>query len=106
MAVTDLFALIKSMSKAEKRFFTMNAMIYEGEKNYVKLFNAIDKQDTYDEQKLRKELADESFVKHLRNEKHHLYEMILKSLRTQYQAGAPSIQIRNLLQDAEMLQSR
>lgn len=78
---TELFNLIKSLSKSEKRFFKLFSSLQAGEKNYFKLFNYIDKQEEYDEAELKEHFKKERFIKHLPSEKNHLYKQILKSLR-------------------------
>ncbi len=77
----DLFELIKSLTKSEKRFFKLSSSLQSGKKNYLKIFDAIDKQDTYDEESIKKSFKNKRFVKHFPSEKNHLYKLILKSLR-------------------------
>lgn len=77
----ELFNLIKSLTKSEKRFFKLSSSIQSGEKNYFKLFDYIDDQSEYDEAKLKEHFKTERFIKHLPSEKNHLYKLILKSLR-------------------------
>ncbi|MCP4439838.1 MAG: hypothetical protein GY810_12915 [Aureispira sp.] len=81
--VDKLFRLIKSMQSSEKVFFKKMANLYRksGTSNYVTLFDTIDKQKEYDEEKLIKKLKGTSFIKHLAVSKNHLYENILRSLR-------------------------
>ena len=81
---TELFKLIKSLSKSEKRFFKLTSSLQTGEKNYLKIFDYIDKQAVYDEDALKKEFKGEIFIKHFPSEKNHLYKLILKSLRSFY----------------------
>ncbi len=81
---TDLFNLIKSLSKSEKRFFKLTSSLQSGAKNYLKLFDYIEKQPIYDESKLKIDFEGEVFIKHLPSEKNHLYKVVLKSLRMFY----------------------
>ena len=76
---TELFDLVKSLTKSEKRFFKLSSSLQTGEKNYLKIFDAIDKQGAYDEAALKEYFSDETFVKHFPSEKNHLYKLILKS---------------------------
>lgn len=78
---TDLFELIKSLTKSEKRYFKRYTTLYSNTKdnNYLKLFEAIDKQDTYDEVKIKNQFKNERFVKQLNVIKNYLYNSILKS---------------------------
>ena len=77
-----IFDLIKSMTQAEKRYFKMFVSIFEQKnKTYTKLYNAIDKQHSYDEKALKKKFANESFINHFAVVKNKLFEAILKALR-------------------------
>lgn len=77
----DVFQLVRSLTKAEKRFFNLFSALSEGDKNYVKLFNALEKMSEYDEKKLKKKLAGERFLNNLSYEKNYLFKMLLRSLR-------------------------
>jgi len=81
------FLLIKSLSKSEKRFFKIYSSRHViGEKNnYVQLFEAIDKQEVYDETGIKKRFSEEEFTNRLSVAKAYLYDLILKSM-TAYQA--------------------
>ncbi|MBK6524410.1 MAG: hypothetical protein IPG07_02020 [Crocinitomicaceae bacterium] len=81
---TELFSLIKSLTKSEKRFFKLNSALQAGDKNYLKIFDFIEKQNRYDEESLKDEFKEETFIQHLPSEKNHLYKLILKSLRSYY----------------------
>jgi hypothetical protein len=78
-----LHQLIKSLSKSEKRSFKLFANRHTiGEKNnYIQLFDAIDKQEQYDEAILIKKLKDEKLTNNLSSVKVQLYNLILKNLR-------------------------
>lgn len=78
---SDLFKLIKSLTKSEKRFFKLSSSLQSGDKNYLKLFDAIEKQAVYDEAEIKELFKDETFINHLPSEKNHLHRLILKSLR-------------------------
>jgi len=86
--IDKLFRLIKSMEPSEKVFFKKMANMYRksGTSSYVTLFDAIDKQKEYNEEKLIKKLKGTNFVKHLAVSKNNLYDNILRSLR-QYRSG-------------------
>jgi hypothetical protein len=81
-ASLHLFDLIKSLTPSEKRHFKLFTSRHViGEKNnYTKLFDAVEKLDQYDEDKLKKTLKDESLVRNLAYEKNYLYSMISDSL--------------------------
>ncbi|HQZ43738.1 MAG TPA: hypothetical protein PK735_12690, partial [Flavobacteriales bacterium] len=69
---TELFDLIRSLTKSEKRFFKLHSSLQSGDKNYLRIFDSIDKQKAYDEEALKKQFAKETFIKHLPSEKNHL----------------------------------
>lgn len=77
---SDIFELIKSQSKNEKRYFRMYAAMQKGSKNYLKLFEEIQKQSVYDEKAIKDKFKKEKFVKNFAFTKHYLYELIIKSL--------------------------
>ncbi len=81
----QVFYLIKSLSKAEKRSFKLFINNYsKGDKNnYALLFDAIDKMEVYDHGLLVKKLADKLNIRTISTLKVQLNELILKSLRMQ-----------------------
>ena len=74
---TELFNLIQSLSKSEKRFFKLSSSLQDGEKNYLKLFDAIEKQKSYDEKEIKLLFKAEKFIQHLPSEKNHLYKLMV-----------------------------
>ena len=103
----DLFHLIKSMSKSEKRYFKMESK-KAGDKtsNHIKLFDAINKMEEYDEDILKKKLKKETFVRHLSAEKRYLYQAVLKSIRNFRADQSIFAQIKSLVIDANILMER
>ena len=59
----ELFNLIQSLSKSEKRFFKLSSSLQDGDKNYLKLFDYIEKQKKYDEAELKNHFQKEKFIK-------------------------------------------
>lgn len=100
---TELFDLIKSLSKSEKRFFKLSSSLQSGDKNYLKIFDAIEKQNEYNEQELKDLFKHETFIKHLPSEKNHLYKLILKSLRNYYAESSISSILRTEIKNIEIL---
>lgn len=95
----DLFDLIKAMDKAEKRYFKLFAQTNKTGSNYLRLFDAINKQNVYDEDTLKRKFRKENFVKQLSVTKYKLYKLILKSLRAYRHSG----EIEDMLQDVRIL---
>lgn len=103
MPTDDLFKLIKSLNKNEKRYFKLSASFQKGEKNYLKLFDAIDKQNTYDEKLIKEKLKGEVFIKQLTVTKTHLYRLVMDSLRKFHSNISIESQLHDMLKDAEIL---
>jgi hypothetical protein len=100
---SELFNLIKSLTKSEKRFFKLSSSLQSGEKNYLKIFDAIDEQSEYDEYALKELFKKEKFVKHFPSEKNHLYKLILKSLRSYYSDNSISSILQQEIKNIEIL---
>ncbi|MCP4438399.1 MAG: hypothetical protein GY810_05590 [Aureispira sp.] len=96
------------MSKSEKGFFKKFTAIHsrKGENNYVKIFNAIDKQKVYDEAKLLKKFKSENFVKHFAVTKKYLFDTILKGLKAYHAKYLISHQITQLKSEISILIDR
>ncbi len=99
----ELFIMIKTLTKSEKRFFKLSSSIQTGEKNYLKLFEYIEKQEVYDENALKEHFKDETFIKHLPSEKNHLYKLILKALRGFHSDQSPSSKLQEDIRNIEIL---
>ncbi len=102
-----LHQLIHSLNKGEKRYFKLFAATFEGKtKAYIKLFEAIDKQKSYDEKALKQKFAKESFVKYFAVAKNNLFNLILKSLRVYHSDKHVFQQLQNLKNDVFLLKDR
>lgn len=103
---TNLFDLIKSLSKSEKRFFKLSASLQSGDKNYLKLFDEIGNQEVYNEESLKEKFKGETFIKHLPSEKSHLYKLILKSLRGFHADSSVSSLLKQEIKNIEILYNK
>jgi len=102
----ELFNLIKSLSKSEKRFFKLHSSLQEGEKNYLKIFDAIEKQSEYNETEIKDQFGSEVFIKHFPSEKNHLYKLILKSLRAYHSENSISSVLKQEIKNIEILYNK
>lgn len=104
----DLFRLIRSLNKPEKGFFKKYAAknAASGKQNYITLFDAIDKMEEYDEEKLRKQLKNESFIKQLPVYKVYLFNLILKSLHLFGSVDNAESRLTEMLINVKILNSR
>ncbi|MEM9919703.1 MAG: hypothetical protein AAF990_16520, partial [Bacteroidota bacterium] len=100
----DLYNLIQSLSKTEKRYFKMEARKAGDKSNskYLQLFEAIHKMDKYDEERLK----SKDFVKNLSMEKAYLTDAILRSLRNFHSEKSLAARMRDLVTNARLLQDR
>ncbi len=105
IAHTDqLFQLIKSLDKAEKRNFRLFVKRLESNKNplFIRLFDILDKMDILDEGTLSRKLPEVSPA-NLINIKRHLYTQIITSLRLIHNKKEIRLQVRELIDYAEIL---
>jgi len=99
-----LFELIKSLSKSEKRYFKVNNKSSKGrKKNYMRLMNAISRQEAYDEAKLLKKFKGEAFTRNFSVAKSDLYDLILRELRQYHSERSVLTRLSNQLIDIEVL---
>lgn len=101
----NLHKLIKSLNKPEKRYFKLFSSRHSigDENNYQILFDAIDKQDEYDEEKLLKKFKDKRFIHRFSIAKNRLYASILKSLDAFHSMSSIEAQLHRQLHSAEIL---
>jgi hypothetical protein len=100
----SLFKLIRSMSKSEKRHFKLYASRHSVEENnYLKLFDAVDKQKKYDEESILKKFSKEPFINRFPITKKRLYETVLRSLDAFHSQSSIDAQLKRELHFAEIL---
>jgi hypothetical protein len=79
----ELFQLIKALSKSEKKFFTQYVNLYEKGSSpiYLQVFNFLNEEPDYNEERLFKKFRDQTFRKNYPVTKHYLKQLIIKTLR-------------------------
>lgn len=101
----DLFSLIQSLEKQEKRYFKLylkkNGSGFN--QNMIDLFNEIDKQKVYDEERIKKKFKTQSFIKQFHVAKNRLYQAILKSLDAYYAEASTEGKLQRLIHQAKIL---
>lgn len=103
---SELFDLVKSLTKSEKRYFKLSSSLQHGEKNYLQLFDAIEMQKDYDENAIKELFKGTTFIKHLPSEKNHLYSLLLKSLRGFHADKSANSQLQEHLKNIEVLYNK
>ncbi len=104
----DLYQLIKSLDKNEKGYFKKYGQMHasSGESNYLKLFDAMDALEEYDEDKLLKKFRKEKFVKQLSVAKNYLYDLVLKSLRSYQSRNSQLAKLNAWIENTDVLFSK
>lgn len=101
----QLFYLIQSLTKSEKRYFKVYASRHViGSKNsYLELFDLIVKQKEYNEEKIKSKITDPNLLKNLSTVKVQLATLILKSLRQYKSTLYKRYELRELMDFAHIL---
>lgn len=99
----NLFLLIRSLSKSEKRYVRIYAGMSGRDANYLRLFDVIEKQREYDEEEIRKKLKGEKFISQLHVTKIYLTQLILKALKNYHSSISVHSRLLDLLRDIELL---
>ena len=104
----EVFTLIKSLSRSEKRYFKRYALINGMKKknNYLRLFKAMERMKGYDEKKLKIKFRGETFTKQIHVTKVYLYKIILRSMRAFHAENSTASGIRGMLSDVAFLHQK
>jgi hypothetical protein len=78
----ETYELVRSLSKSEKRYFKLFTRFQQGDKSYLKLFDIIDKQLTYDEKIINRKFVSNNKVSNLPAVKKYLFEQIIASIKS------------------------
>ncbi len=101
--MSNLYQLIQSLNKSEKRYFKLYAQAFVKEPStYLQLFDAIDKAEALDE----KALIEEFDIKHFSVTKKYLFDNIVKSLRSYQAEQKPIFQILDGLKNISVLKNK
>ncbi len=103
----QVYKLVKSLSKSEKRNFRLHAgRIRDSEKLlYIKLFDILEGQKKFNEHEIIKKLKDITASQYS-NVKRHLYSQILMSLRHLYKEKKAQIKIQEYIDMAHILYNK
>jgi hypothetical protein len=104
----SLFILIKSLTRNEKGYFKKFVSKYSAaDKNrYVQLFNIIEAQGEYNEEKVKEKIKKLKENVDLSVLKNYLYHAILKSLRSFHNELSIESKLQDMLKDAEILNTK
>lgn len=106
--MSSIFSFIHSLTPSEKRYFKLYAQrqVQGRDTNYLKLFEAINNQEKYDEEELLKKFRKESFVKQFAVTKNYLFNMLLKSMQEYNEENFIEWKIRNMFLQVKILASK
>ena len=95
----DLYQLISSLNQSEKRYIKLVAKAFtsKGTDNQLALFDAFDRQQQYNEDKIRKDFEDRIPAKNFHVAKNRLYNLILKALYLYHLKSSEHEKINQLL---------
>ena len=98
----SLFDLIKSLSGSEKRYLQLSTEFKE-DSNYSRLFNCYERMRTCNEAVIQKEFKGEAVLNQIHVAENYLYKTILKCLRNFHSESSIEFEIKNQLNDVEIL---
>lgn len=103
----DLFDLVKSLTKNEKRYVSLflSTSFHGSNKNSLRLFRSVAKQDEYDEPALKQQLG-KAFSTRFSAEKNKLFELILESMLLYYRDRTEEKKVNTLRYHAGFLFSK
>lgn len=99
----DLFRLIKSLNRAEKRYCRIQASSTAKDSRYLKLFDALDALEKYEERTFLQGRKGKAFQQNFSYTKNYLFNHILKSLTVYHAEHDASARLRELLQQIAIL---
>lgn len=104
---SPLFDLIKNLSKGEKRSFRQLANYSsDSDKKYLVLFDLIEAQKNYNEEKIRKKLLELKIKTPLPVLKNYVQELLMRVLRFHHSDRSIDTILRSHLHDAEILHNK
>ena len=104
-----LFHLIKSLTGSEKRYFKLFVRDTGGKTSkYIQLFEAIEKQETFDDEALRALVYPTEAIQSRKYSelKAYLYELILKSLQSYDEKTSVEYRLQHILSSIKVLFKR
>ncbi|MBN8701888.1 MAG: hypothetical protein J0M08_02415 [Bacteroidetes bacterium] len=101
-----LFYIIKTLNKGEKRYIKQFAKLQSDNPTYIKLMDAIEQQNEYDEKKLKLLLSKIIKKENFSQTKQYLTNLILKALRNYNSEKSILFEVTNGFQNIEILKSK
>lgn len=102
----ELHELIKSLTPHEKRYFRIASSVSKGDKLYLKLFDLIERQKTYDEAKLKAAFRDNAGSGSFAVTKNYLSGLLIKSLLAFHTDSSVDASLSRLYERSRLFYSR
>lgn len=80
--LSELYELVKSLTKSEKRYFKLYTQFQGGSKAYLYLFGIIEKMNGYNEGKIRTQFTQQYQPTHFPATKQYLFQQLIAALRS------------------------
>ena len=97
-----IFDLIKSLSGSEKRYIKLSTE-FKDNSNYTRLFDCYERMRSYNDVVIKKEFKGEAILNQIHVAENYLYKAILKCLRNFNSESSIEFEIKNQLNDVELL---
>lgn len=106
MVKSELFDLVNSLTKSEKRYIRMYAEQSASDKNYMELFDKLEGckyENGFDERSFKEKNKNEKFLKHYAFNKHYLYNFIIKCLVSYNAENSVDAKLHQMIMQCKIL---
>lgn len=98
-----LHGLIHKLELNEKRYFKLQSALQKKNSNLSQLFDLLSASEHYDEEQVRAHFKGEKFLEQLAVTQNHLYELILKAMRSYHLKRSIDFKLEAMMQDVQFL---
>lgn len=99
----DLFQLVRSLTKTEKRHFKLHASFHKGDRQFIRLFDLVDSQPVYDEKAILEQFKGQKVLGNFSVAKAYLFDRILDSLESFHSNKTVDSQLRKMISQIRIL---
>lgn len=103
MQNNELYELVKSLNKNEKRYISLHAEKINGSRIYLNLFTALEKSRDFNEKDFRKKYSKDNFTRNYAYNKHYLYNLIIKCLANYNNEKSVDAKIHTMIMQCKLL---
>lgn len=98
-----IYDLVQSLELNEKRYFKLQSGLQKKESNLSRLFDYYSEAKFFDEDELRNHFEGEKFLDQLAVTQNHLYDAILKAMRSYHLKRTTDYRLMGMLRDVQFL---